>query len=266
MKLLREAALAFRRVIVERPGQPVNLPNKLSATNYDVRRYPRLDVLMSLGSGHPMMFQYDVSSADPQFEVSVAHANADALHLQWMHGCPGEFIVILARMHNIRDAPGYTVHTQEVDELEKWIRDWRPRVSSSGQPHLAVSRLAINECWRQTLLIYLFMGICRAGSDDVQVAQALKDFLKLIRTLQPSRFPDIFLLFPFLVAAVASNRLKDRNKIYGRVSLLRECGIANTASSDIVAMMINIWKRADLEGRPMYWADVKIAFDEVSGF
>ncbi|KAG8735547.1 hypothetical protein FRC12_018020 [Ceratobasidium sp. 428] len=189
----------------------------------------------------------------------------DALGLQWMQGCPMEFILLLARMHNIRDNPAYVVEPPELDEIENAIREWRPRFLLPAESYLAIARLTLYECWRQSLLIYLFMGVGALGSGGVRVTRAHKSFMKLVKMVHPGRIPDYFLLLPFLVAAVASHKQKDRNRIYERVRAIRECGQTGTAGADIMAMVVDIWRRADSEGRAVFWSDIKVAFHRVTG-
>ncbi|KAG8733777.1 hypothetical protein FRC11_002551 [Ceratobasidium sp. 423] len=265
VSLLREVALAFKRAVLEPPGHPINLPSKLIVPNADLRQYSAMDVMTSLGTGCPMSFQYDVTYSDPVLGASGVFDAADALGLQWMYGCPEFFIILLARMHNIRDDSIRRVEIQEVGEIEQSIRGWQPRYPLSQDPHLAVARLAVQECWRQTLLIYLYMGICKTASEDSRVKTAHKNFMKLIKTVQPRRIPDLFLLLPFFVVSVASCYTADRNKIYGRMRGIRECRISGTAGGDLVDMVVDIWKRADSENRPALWADVQVAFRRVTG-
>ncbi|GAB1518996.1 hypothetical protein RhiTH_002061 [Rhizoctonia solani] len=265
VSLLREVALAFKRAVLEPPGHPINLPSKLIVPNADLRQYSSMDVMTSLGTGCPMSFQYDVTYSDPVLGASGVFDAADALGLQWMYGCPEFFIILLARMHNIRDDATRRIDVQEVGEIEQSIRGWQPRYPLSQDPHLAVARLAVQECWRQTLLIYLYMGICKTTSDDPRVQDAHRSFMKLIKTVQPRRIPDLFLLLPFFVVSVASCHTADRNKIYGRMRNIRECRTSGTAGSDLVDMVVDIWRRADSENRPALWVDVQVAFRRVTG-
>ncbi|KAG8717645.1 hypothetical protein FRC08_007042 [Ceratobasidium sp. 394] len=265
ISLLREAAPAFKRVVPEPPGHPINLPSKLVFPNSDVRQYSALDVLTSLGTGWSMSFPYDVSNANLPLGTSNVFDAADALGLQWMYGCPVEFIVLLARMHNIRDTPAYVVEAPELGEIESAIRDWRPRCSLPEESHLAVARLAMYEFWRQALLIYLFMGVGRAASNDTSVARAHKSFMKLFKVVYPGRVSDRFLLLLFFVAAVASHKEQDRNKVYERIRSIDECRLPGTAAGDVAAMVIDIWGRADSENRAIFWSDVRIAFHHVTG-
>ncbi|KAL5641221.1 hypothetical protein ACGC1H_001639 [Rhizoctonia solani] len=265
VSLLREVALAFKRAVLEPPGHPINLPSKLIVPNADLRQYSAMDVMTSLGTGCPMSFQYDVTYSDPVLGASGVFDAADALGLQWMYGCPEFFIILLARMHNIRDDTTRRVDVQEVGEIEQSIRGWQPRYPLSQDPHFAVARLAVQECWRQILLIYIYMGICKTTSEDPRVKTAHKSFMKLIKTIQPRRIPDLFLLLPFFVVSVASSHTEDRNKIYGRMRGIRECRISGTAGSDLVDMVVDIWRRADSENRPALWADVQVAFHRVTG-
>ncbi|KAF8761386.1 Phosphoglucomutase/phosphomannomutase, C-terminal domain [Rhizoctonia solani] len=259
VSLLREVALAFKRAVLEPPGHPINLPSKLIVPNADLRQYSSMDVMTSLGTGCPMSFQYDVTYSDPVLGASGVFDAADALGLQWMYGCPEFFIILLARMHNIRDDATRRIDVQEVGEIEQSIRGWQPRYPLSQDPHLAVARLAVQECWRQTLLIYLYMGICKTTSDDPRVQDAHRSFMKLIKTVQPRRIPDLFLLLPFFVVSVASCHTADRNKIYGRMRNIRECRTSGTAGSDLVDMVVDIWRRADSENRPALYAELPVS-------
>jgi hypothetical protein len=46
---------------------------------------------------------------------------------------------------------------------------------------------------------------------------------------------------------------------------IRECRISGTAGSDLVDMVVDIWRRADSENRPALWVDVQVAFRRVTG-
>ncbi|CAE6529154.1 unnamed protein product [Rhizoctonia solani] len=228
-----------------------------------------MDVMTSLGTGCPMSFQYDVTYSDPVLGASGVFDAADALGLQWMYGCPEFFIILLARMHNIRDDTTRRVDAQEVGEIEQSIRGWQPRYPLSQDPHLAVARLAVQECWRQILLVYIFMGICKTTSEDPRVKTAHKSFMKLIKTIQPRRIPDLFLLLPFFVVSVASSHTEDRNKIYGRMRGIRECRISGTAGSDLVDMVLCIhaqWLKRSLSHKLEYYTMAELPVSQIAHF
>ncbi|KAG9126956.1 hypothetical protein FRC07_001255 [Ceratobasidium sp. 392] len=262
MGLIREAAPVYLRAWPDSPGTPLNLPAILVHPEYSLRHFPALDILISLSMCRPMLLRYDVSYTQ---EICAAVTDIDTIGLQWMHGVPDQFIMLLARMNMLRVDFAPNVDPQIVDEIEAEIRDFRPVLGVSTDPFLTVARLGVQESWRQALYIYLYMGLCGADASDPRVEKALKGFIRLLEGTKPGRTPDSFLIVPMIVAGVASRRPQDRKIIQSRMLNLRECSQPDTAGHETVLTMSELWLRTDAEARPAVWMDLRIAAATITG-
>ncbi|KAG9092883.1 hypothetical protein FS749_015375 [Ceratobasidium sp. UAMH 11750] len=262
LSLVCDAAPVYQNACPEAPGVPINLPAKLLHPEFPLRHFPSLDILFSLGMCRPMLFRYDISFTP---ELCATLTDIDGVGLQWMHGIPDQFIVLLARMNMLRVDFAPNVDPQVIGEIQAEIKNFRPVLGVSTDPFLTVARLAVQESWRQVLYIYLYMGLCGADASDNRVEKALKGFTRLLEGTKPGRTPDVFLMLPMIVAGVASRRSRDRNLIQSRMLNLRECSQPGTAGHESVLIQRDIWTRADAEARPAVWADLRISVFTVAG-
>jgi hypothetical protein len=152
--LIRDAAPVFRRACPEPLAAPISLPAKLVHPEYSLRHFPAMDILLSVGTCRTMIFRYDISYTS---ELCEGVLDIDNIGLQWMHGIPDQFILMLARMNMLRDDYGSNIDHSVIHDLETEIRDFRPILGASMDPLLTVARLAVQESWRQAMYIYLYM-------------------------------------------------------------------------------------------------------------
>ncbi|KAG9098175.1 hypothetical protein FRC06_006680 [Ceratobasidium sp. 370] len=262
LSLIRDAAPVYQNACPEPPGVPINLPAKFLHPEFALRHFPALDILFSLCMCRPMLLRYDISYTP---ELCTTIADMDGVGLQWMHGIPDQFIMLLARMNMLRVDLAPNVDPQVIGEIEAEIRNFRPVLGVSQDPFLTVARLGVQESWRQVLYIYLYMGLCGVDASDGRVEKALKGFIRLLGGTKPGRTPDVFLMLQMIVAGVASRRGQDRDIIQSRMLNLRECSQPGTAGHEAVLTLRDIWTRTDAESRSAVWTDLRIAVMMVSG-
>ncbi|CCO33638.1 COP9 signalosome complex subunit 1 [Rhizoctonia solani AG-1 IB] len=151
-----------------------------------------------------MFFRYNISFTQETWDRI---ATEDGL--QWLRGLPGQFLVLLAWINSLCEEFGANVDPQVVAEIEGRIRSARFAPGVSSDPILTVRRLAVKECWRQAVFVYLYMALCGAAADDPRVARAVKAFTRIINGVKPGHNPDTFLLIPMHVVGVAASRRKE---------------------------------------------------------
>ncbi|QRV90472.1 Fungal specific transcription factor domain [Ceratobasidium sp. AG-Ba] len=262
LMLLKEAAPVYEHACGNPPGTPIDLPSSLIHLEFPVRHYPAMDIMFSLGTCMPMQFRYKVYHAPELCNLVTDMGNVG---LQWMHGIPDQFILLLARMHMLRVDFAPHLDTQIEAEIEEEIKTFQPVITPSTDPFLSVVRLAVQEAWRQALYIYLYMGLCGADASDSRVANALKRFIRLLEGTKPGRTPALFLTLPMITAGVASRRAQDRELIRSRMSMLRECQQPGTCGYETLLTLNDLWNRVDSEGRPAVWMDLRISVAVISG-
>ncbi|KAG8736271.1 hypothetical protein FRC10_009488 [Ceratobasidium sp. 414] len=152
MKLLHDAAPVYREACSEPPGAPIHLPTKLLHSESVLRKFPAMDIILSLSTGRPMFLQYDVTQTP-----DICKRIVDNAGVQWMHGVPDHFLLMLARMNMLREEFSPNIDPLIVQELEFGIANFKPALDESPDPHLKVARLMVQESWRQVMYIYLYM-------------------------------------------------------------------------------------------------------------
>lgn len=93
-----------------------------------------------------------------EYNTSYPPFNLDAHPVEWVHGCPTVFHMAFMDI-NARCALGHVA--QDWQDIEHRIKSWQPRFNNStGEAWKDVARLAVQESWRQALLVYLYMVCC----------------------------------------------------------------------------------------------------------
>jgi hypothetical protein len=127
----------------------ISLTHILASTRYELGHFVMLDSLCSLTYGLPQVIEYD---------TSVPPSKVDIHPVEWVHGCPTEFQIALFEIN--------TLFHQSQDKakpdwrpIEYRIKSWQPaaRTSPEDESWKTVARLAVQESWRHTMLIYLYM-------------------------------------------------------------------------------------------------------------
>jgi hypothetical protein len=152
MGLMHASAPVFRRACPEPAEQLVSLPRILLESEFHHRQFVESDVLLTLISGRSMFFRYNISFTQETWDRI---ATEDGL--QWLRGLPGQFLVLLAWINSLCEEFGANVDPQVVAEIEGRIRSARFAPGVSSDPILTVRRLAVKECWRQAVFVYLYM-------------------------------------------------------------------------------------------------------------
>ncbi|KAH7338146.1 hypothetical protein B0J17DRAFT_412265 [Rhizoctonia solani] len=126
----------------------VSIAYLLACARYGPVGYMLMDILASMAYGVPHIVAYD---ADTELFHTEPHA------AEWMNCFPGEFLLLLARINICRDQGLIATGWQDI---ERRLVTWEPRPKykpeglDSGK---SVAWLALQETWRQTLLIYMYL-------------------------------------------------------------------------------------------------------------
>ncbi|KAG9082619.1 hypothetical protein FS749_006708 [Ceratobasidium sp. UAMH 11750] len=219
-----------------------------------------MDILLSLSTCQPMLFRYDVT---PLSDLSELDQKSPGL--QWMHGIPDQFLIMLARMNMLREDFAPNVDPWIAHELETQIINFEPILDRSISSYLAIARLTVQESWRQAMLIYLYMGLCGANTHDSRVEKAVKEFISILAWVAPKRTPDAFMLVPMIVAGVAARKERNRTLIRRRMLGVQDCYQIGTSGSAAAQILDELWSLSDSMGRPAVWTDLRLAASRVIG-
>jgi hypothetical protein len=154
LRLLRAAAPLYWRARLKSPGSPIHLAATLLHPEFSFRHLPVLDIMASVCTCRPMLFQYDTTHL-PEFCTAMLHVND--IGFQWMNGVPDQFVLMLARMNVLREESSPQVDPNIISELESKVKNFRPILGTYSDSYLTVARLTVQESWRQAMYIYLYM-------------------------------------------------------------------------------------------------------------
>ncbi|CAE6416539.1 unnamed protein product [Rhizoctonia solani] len=262
-RLRRAAAPIFRRLCPDPPGAPINLSSLMNQPLFCLRHYAHLDILAGALAGFPMMFRYDTTpSTNDLIYESILEIQADSSP-QWLIGIPDRIVIVFARINALREDGAITA-SEVVSEIEQEIRSFRPFQSPSSNSFLMVTRLMIQESWRQVAYIYLYMALCGESSEGTRVKSAMKQLMNLVNGTKPGRFPDDFVAAGFMMASPAARRPGDRQALIKRIAS-QSTGSRQGGIIDNIRLIEDYWARADAEGRPVVWSDVIISRIRVVG-
>ncbi|KAH7337520.1 hypothetical protein B0J17DRAFT_430366 [Rhizoctonia solani] len=259
--LMEAAAPVFRRACPDPPERLVNLPNILASPGLNLQHFAATDVIVSVSTARPMFFKYDVTCSPEAF----GHLVKGEYGLQWLHGVPDLFIILLAWINVLHEDYGNNVDQKYITEIENQVRAVKIKPGFSPDPILLILRLAVQECWRQTVYVYLYMSLCATQADDPRVVRAVKAFVHIVNGLKPGRNPDSFIFIPSMMVGAFAYRERDRDVLRQRMLGLRECTNPGAACYDCLEVLEDIWRRTQAENRAAVWSDLRISCDKIAG-
>ncbi|CAE6493197.1 unnamed protein product [Rhizoctonia solani] len=241
MTLRHEVAPIFRQLCPEPPGAPIDICALLNHPLGCLWHYAEMDIIFSVVSDTPTLFRYRVGIPGSQLSDSHRPVQVDQGDgiIQWLHGVPNQLILLFSRIKTMQHDK-VTPNEGMITEFEQEIRGMKPFTGPSSEPFLGIMRSFVQECWRQTAYVYLYMAVCGDSSDTPRVKEAFKRFMRLINGTKPGRLPQRVL------------RLYSRDRTH-------------VSTTFITFVIEDYWARADIEGRPVTWSDVSVSRKRVLG-
>ncbi|ELU36241.1 hypothetical protein AG1IA_09729 [Rhizoctonia solani AG-1 IA] len=147
-----------------------------------------------------------------------------------------------------------------ITEIESQTRSTNIKMDPASEAILLVLRLAVQECWRQAVLVYLYtvsIILCGAQADDPRVMRAVRSFVYIFDGVKPGRNPDSFLSIPIMTVGCFAHREHDRKIIRQRLLGLRESSNCGTTCYECLGVLEDVWARTRAEDRPAVWSDLR---------
>ncbi|CAE6430657.1 unnamed protein product, partial [Rhizoctonia solani] len=234
-KFMEVVAPVFRRACPEPMNQYVNLPRATLSTDINIRNFATGDVILSATTGRPMLFRYDMTCPPDVLE----RLNDGKSGMQWLHGIPDQYILILARINILVEELefGDAVSSHCVAEIEKQIREVKSPTELLVEPIEMVWRYTVRECWRLAMYVYLYMVLCRASTDAPRVLESVKSYIRILQAVKPGRNPDAFLYLPMIILSkvgASAYDKQDRMVIWERMLGLPECTNPGCSGYDVM--------------------------------
>ncbi|KAF8606269.1 hypothetical protein BDV93DRAFT_364455 [Ceratobasidium sp. AG-I] len=220
----------------------ISVADVLASERGELAHFLLMDILCSMIYGVPQVLEYDTSTP-PR-----------GLYKYPIHGCAAEFQIILAEI-NARCARCSIADDWQA--IEQRLLDWKaPFFDTEGpEPWRAIAQLAVQECWRQALLIYLYMAVCGVSSHDSRVQLCVRQTFQLIRTVKKIDPAHPHFLVQFIIAGACTRHEAHRTLARARLSDMSERGMWLMAGSDFVPVLDHLWHGAAANGRAIQWSD-----------
>ncbi|KAG8772973.1 hypothetical protein FRC12_002806 [Ceratobasidium sp. 428] len=255
-KLLRESAPVFLEIALTEgawrstPGFPslVSVVDILTSPRHELAHFFILDSLCSMLYALPQVVGYDTSVTKLD----------DDVHLGRVHGCPATLQIILAEINSL-------VHQNQAgnkfgwQSIEQRLKSWQPviHISEDGESWRTIACLAIEESWRYTLLIYLYMAACGATTDDLRVQSAVQQVFQLtsiVRRFEGSLVTK-HVFAQYLVAGACARSEKQRAIARQRLEDKVDNGLWVIQGLDFLPVLDHLWHGAAVNGQPIRWSD-----------
>ncbi|CAE6496070.1 unnamed protein product [Rhizoctonia solani] len=247
-------------------ARPPHMLDILLKGGLNLSHFVAADVAICVTTGRPLLCRYHVPwSLDLCNEFMEKVENQGS---QWLFGIPDQFILLIGYIDGLvknATAAGITVDSGLLAQIEDDVRRIQVSPCESNDPSLVVARMAVQQCWREAVIVYLYMALGGAHALDPRVVRAQTGFMRLVKSIKPGRNPDGFLVIPMIVVAVASTKRSHRQLITSRILSLPECAHPSAAGNEMMLTLMEVWAKTDLECRPPLWNDLREACMKVTG-
>ncbi|QRV82468.1 Fungal specific transcription factor domain [Ceratobasidium sp. AG-Ba] len=223
----------------------ISFAHALLPPRREIHRFITMDNLSALLFGLPLLLEYDLSFSMIETEKGRP--------TDWVHGCPNRFLYSIARINQWRERR--TNRDPLCIEIEEDAWAWRTESAydpdaDSGKHTL---RVAVQEGWRHTVLIYLYMGMCEVTSHDPRVQSSVRQISRLYTIIQ-SNFA-AGMMAPVLVAAACAQSEADRARFHALVSHSGSSKIQLLKNMNFAGVLDHLWQGAAANGAPVTWED-----------
>ncbi|KAJ1305697.1 hypothetical protein OPQ81_010434 [Rhizoctonia solani] len=196
----------------------------MSHAKYEIFNFIWVDNVAAMVLGAATFLPYDTTSRRP---------HSSQLQTEWIWGCPEDFIIQCARINMIRSSERLHSGWNQWKEIETEIIKWEPVAEKSNESRDAVARLAVQESWRHTMLIYLYMAVCRVNSADSRISASVNQIIKLVGTVKHTDSFDRHLFVPCLIAGACARQESQRALVEEKLSSLRATKMQRRKSDDL---------------------------------
>ncbi|CAE6428271.1 unnamed protein product [Rhizoctonia solani] len=188
----------------------ISMAHLLASPRYGPASYMIIDVMGSMVYGLPHLVDYNT-------DIELFHPEPHPV--EWVDCFPGEFVVLLAKINTCRDQKS----TEDWQSIEQRIVCWEPRPQfeiKGLESWKSVAWLALQESWKQTLLMYLYLAVCGVPTDDPRIQASLKQVFQLMGVIRRQDPPvsNVHFFAQCLIAGICSRTEKQRRLcliIYG---------------------------------------------------
>ncbi|KAG9123768.1 hypothetical protein FRC07_014013 [Ceratobasidium sp. 392] len=208
-------------------------------------------MVSSLTFGLPPLVEYDTSH--PVIRTRRVHA------MEWIHGCPVEFAFSIIKINAWRaqNLNGTVAPNELWKEIEAAAWAWQPRgdYGPDCESSKLVARLATQEGWRHTVLIYLYMGMCGATSHDPRVQASAQQLCRLQGAMGPNLVVGVHFVIPLLLGAICTRSEAQRSRFRKAIMQAGDNKVWLSKSVRFASVLDHLWHGAAANGAAVTWED-----------
>ncbi|KAB5592131.1 hypothetical protein CTheo_4452 [Ceratobasidium theobromae] len=255
--LFKMCAPAFLRSATRFPelwseNSAIAIPKAIQCRDHEIRHFAFHDTVFALALGILPLINYDTTTpwVDEGKECG----------LEFVYGVPVGLILQIAKVNSSRATQligRAAPHQDEWREIESHIRRWNPSIDRTEGPSNTIVKFVVQECWRQTTLIYLYMCMCKVDSADPRVESAVRQVIQLASIMETFHPLKSHLFIPCLVAGVAARHERHRALICNKISALSNSDALalGVRGADFIPVLDHLWHSAASSGKPVTWED-----------
>ncbi|CAE6423615.1 unnamed protein product [Rhizoctonia solani] len=255
--LLRQGVPIFLEFAAQSPhvwskDSAISISHALNPTRHEMARFVLVDAISSLAFGTAPLINYDTTINENEF----LHGKYGFLEM--VYSCPVVLLVLLARINSARVSRVMdqgSSNSGDIEDIEECVKKWAPKLDYTERPFESITRLAVQECWRQATLIYAYMGLCGADSSDDRVQPLVSQVAQLAATIEPNSPMEAHLFVPALIAGAAARKEKHRTVLRKKIQASRNIDARILRGADFVFVLDHLWHGAAVGGSPVTWED-----------
>ncbi|KAG9122279.1 hypothetical protein FRC07_001428 [Ceratobasidium sp. 392] len=221
----------------------LSLAHVLVSPQYKLGRFVFSDALTSFTFGVPPLIEFNTSH--PVFRTSEAHP------MEWVHGCPVEFIFWIAKINAWRAQSPHDC--EDLDSVWKDIESatwaWRPRYNHGKGAHESwktIARFATQEGWRH-------VGMCGVDNHDLRVQSSMQQIGRLQRMMKDDLGVDMHFVVPLLVAAICTRSKAEQSQFYSAITRFGDNKPWLFKGFKFALVLDHLWHGAAANGAPITW-------------
>ncbi|CAE6477755.1 hypothetical protein ACGC1H_005835 [Rhizoctonia solani] len=223
----------------------VSFPRILSAPRYELRRFVVYDTIATLVLGVPPLVQYSYNG----------ECDSRSHGLEWIHGVPVALIEVISQVNSWR--AGLRIPRNGWEALERRVLSWQPSfllTEDSATENVSAARVAVQEGWRNVVLIYIYMGICGVSSHDLRVQASVHRIVQLGETVANSRI-SVHLFTHCVIAGLAARLEKHRVFVHQMLLSFKNTRVWLFQGPQFSQVLYHLWHGVGVGGEPVKWDD-----------
>ncbi|QRV74674.1 Fungal specific transcription factor domain [Ceratobasidium sp. AG-Ba] len=244
-KRLHQAASIVRQIV---GSNALDLMNMQGVETIDVRIFAWCDILSSMATSKPTLFDYEFGINSVQKNNFAVQHNVG---IEWIFGCPNTIAVTMARISSLRhSALQDSEKFKEGEKIEQTVIAWSAVSPVTNRSTQIITRLAVQEIWRHTALLYIHQAIYRSSPDHYTVRESVKQIIRITSTFRSGGNPDCFLAVPYFIAGSFATSVQYRHHLRAR---LLGCGNEQYLR-DLANTLDELWRETDITGSHVTWS------------